>query len=156
MNLEIDDFQLAHELIKKCINEIDSDIIEVFINDYLKLFIEKLDMSKNSNKIRVINFFSHLSTLFLNVSLNGLTVGIQDKAIFCRKILFSIIEDFKKSYDNDNVFNIVNTTFNKMKQLSERYIDAETLLRDLKWYDLIIHPNKINNFLLSRKEKYNF
>ena len=87
MNLEIDDFQLAHELIKKCINEIDSDKIEVFINDYLKLFIEKLDMSKNSNKIRVINFFSHLSTLFLNVSLNGLTVGIQDKAIFCRKIL---------------------------------------------------------------------
>lgn len=45
---------------------------------------------------------------------------------------------------------------NKMNKLSDRYIEAENFLMELKWYEKLFCSRKIKRFLKSRIDKYNF
>lgn len=70
MNLEPEEFSLAHEIMEKSIkmNEYNFDIyVAQSIND----FVIKFDMSVMSNRGKVYDFLSLLSSLYLNIMLNG-------------------------------------------------------------------------------------
>lgn len=45
---------------------------------------------------------------------------------------------------------------NKMEKITNRYIEAENFLMQLKWYEKLFCRRKIKRFLKSRIEKYNF
>lgn len=44
----------------------------------------------------------------------------------------------------------------KMKQLTERYIEAENFIMELNWFERLFCSRKITKFLQSRLEKYDF
>jgi len=47
-------------------------------------------------------------------------------------------------------------SLNKIEELTERYIEAEQFIMNLKWYERLFCSKKIIKFLKSRTVKYNF
>lgn len=56
----------------------------------------------------------------------------------------------------ENTKKVAEYSLNKMEELTDRYIEAEQFIMNLKWYERLFCSNKITKFLKSRTVKYNF
>jgi hypothetical protein len=56
----------------------------------------------------------------------------------------------------ENNKKIAEYSLNQMKELTDRYIEAEQFIMELNWFERLFCSNKIRKFLKSRTEKYNF
>ena len=56
----------------------------------------------------------------------------------------------------ENTNKIVEYSLNKMEKLTERYIEAEAFIMKLNWFERLLCSKKVEKFLKSRIDKYNF
>ena len=70
MNLEAEEFTLAHEIMENSIKMSEYNF-DIYVTKSINDFVIKFDMSVMSNRGKVHDFLSLLSGLYLNIMLNG-------------------------------------------------------------------------------------
>lgn len=99
MNLTFEEFQLGRNIVEECL-KIDDDKIEIHIQNSLKSFIEKLDLSKLGNRSKIFSFLEHLSTLFINFDINAelyfLGEKEKKKSVIGMQTVAKITKDFRE------------------------------------------------------------
>lgn len=98
MNLTIESFELAKEIIENSLKMSDQNF-DIYVKQSINDFIITFDMNEMENRRKVQSFLSHLSALYLNIMLNGHLYLFGEKeeklAQQGRSIIINIIEKYR-------------------------------------------------------------
>ncbi len=101
MNLEPEEFTLAHEIMENSIKMSEYNF-DIYVTNSINDFVIKFDMSIMSNRGKVHDFLSLLSTLYLNIMLNGhLYLYGEKEEKLAQQGRLIIVDVIKKLRDND-------------------------------------------------------
>jgi len=98
MDLTSEDYILGHKIASTTIT-LDSSEIDFYIQNSIKNFTDKLNMSNLEDRRKAYSFLRHISTLLMNYDLNGGIYLLGEKEInkahLGAKTIIKIIEEFR-------------------------------------------------------------
>ncbi len=94
MKLEFEDYELGKKIVDEAMKLPDADI-EFYLENSVEAFIVAGDLTNFEFRCKIRLFLGHLSTLFLNYSLNGGHYGLSEldteKAFRCREKICNLL-----------------------------------------------------------------